>query len=192
MSSSDKWYCILGPCDDCNLLIWAYVSGYDDSGPTCSEATDDDNNNDDDDVADANTYEALLRFQDPPVFGPTQACLPQSPVNFSSELPGAPPDHLDSGGVLAGCETTGFIIEPFSSGNPGAPITGPDTLPGHVDLTQQSQESASDSVWAPFRSQCDWEVARWAKMRAPTSSAVDELFAIPEVSNSDELMVQST
>ncbi|KAI9429943.1 hypothetical protein BJY52DRAFT_1093078, partial [Lactarius psammicola] len=24
----------------------------------------------------------------------------------------------------------------------------------------------------PFRSQCDWEIARWAKMRGPTSSAV--------------------
>ena len=171
------------------MLIWVYVSGYDDNGPTCSEAIDNGDNNDDD-IADADTYEELFRIQDPPVtwpiFGLTpQAGLLQSPPNSSSELPDAPPDHPDHVGVLAagGSETSAaFIIDPFPSGDAGAPISGPDTLPSHVDSTQQSQESASDSVWAPFRSHCDWEVARWAKMRAPTSSAVDELLVIPEVS----------
>ncbi|KAI9448874.1 hypothetical protein BJY52DRAFT_1206479 [Lactarius psammicola] len=43
-----------------------------------------------------------------------------------------------------------------------------------------SQAAFGASVWAPFRSQCDWEVAHWAKMCGPTSSAVTELLAISE------------
>jgi hypothetical protein len=37
------------------------------------------------------------------------------------------------------------------------------------------------SVWAPFWTQCDWEVARWAKSCGITLSAVMNLLAIPEV-----------
>ncbi|KAI9440325.1 hypothetical protein H4582DRAFT_1796975, partial [Lactarius indigo] len=37
--------------------------------------------------------------------------------------------------------------------------------------------------WAPFRTQCDWEIARWAKLRGPSSSAVADLLAIPEVTD---------
>ncbi|KDQ06449.1 hypothetical protein BOTBODRAFT_121523 [Botryobasidium botryosum FD-172 SS1] len=33
--------------------------------------------------------------------------------------------------------------------------------------------------FAPFKSKIDWEVARWAKLRGPGSTAVTELFAIP-------------
>ncbi|KAH9059259.1 hypothetical protein EDB87DRAFT_1577735 [Lactarius vividus] len=43
------------------------------------------------------------------------------------------------------------------------------------------RNTLGDSVWTPFQSQHDWEVARWAKMRGPSSSAVTELLAIPEV-----------
>ncbi|KAH9058056.1 hypothetical protein EDB87DRAFT_1675459 [Lactarius vividus] len=43
------------------------------------------------------------------------------------------------------------------------------------------RNTLGDSVWTPFQSQRDWEVARWAKMRGPSSSAVTELLAIPEV-----------
>ncbi|KAH9962900.1 hypothetical protein BC827DRAFT_1129682 [Russula dissimulans] len=35
-----------------------------------------------------------------------------------------------------------------------------------------------DSVWAPFRSECDWEVASWAKMEGPSSSAVVEALGL--------------
>ncbi|KAH8996568.1 hypothetical protein EDB83DRAFT_2509885 [Lactarius deliciosus] len=36
-------------------------------------------------------------------------------------------------------------------------------------------------VWAPFRSQCDWEFTCWAKMRGVMASAVTALLAIPEL-----------
>ncbi|EIW81904.1 hypothetical protein CONPUDRAFT_54049, partial [Coniophora puteana RWD-64-598 SS2] len=39
------------------------------------------------------------------------------------------------------------------------------------------------NMWAPFLSQMDWEIARWAKMRGPSSTAFSELLAIPGVSD---------
>ncbi|KAH8980428.1 hypothetical protein EDB86DRAFT_3236727 [Lactarius hatsudake] len=54
----------------------------------------------------------------------------------------------------------------------GSPVQG-----SHV--YQSSEETFKSSVWAPFRSQSDWEIARWAKMRGPTSSAVADILAIP-------------
>jgi len=36
--------------------------------------------------------------------------------------------------------------------------------------------------YAPFNSQTDWEVAKWAKLRGPTSTAVTDLLEIPGVS----------
>ncbi|KAH9967808.1 hypothetical protein BC827DRAFT_1122839 [Russula dissimulans] len=35
-----------------------------------------------------------------------------------------------------------------------------------------------DSVWAPFHSECDWEVTSWAKMEGPSSSAVVEALGL--------------
>ncbi|KAH9173192.1 hypothetical protein EDB89DRAFT_2113987 [Lactarius sanguifluus] len=71
-----------------------------------------------------------------------------------------------------------LIVDRFPHGSPGAPIPG--TVQGsHV--YQSSEETFESSVWAPFRSQSDWEIARWAKMRGPTSSAVADILAIPEV-----------
>ncbi|KAI0039298.1 hypothetical protein FA95DRAFT_1504352 [Auriscalpium vulgare] len=37
------------------------------------------------------------------------------------------------------------------------------------------------NLWAPFRSKLEWEIARWAKMRGPTSTAFNELLQIDEV-----------
>ena len=70
------------------------------------------------------------------------------------------------------------IVEVFPFGNPGAPIPGmPPERPSYAPF-QHTQE---DSKWAPFQSEHDWDVARWAKMYGTTSSAVDALFAIPAV-----------
>jgi hypothetical protein len=37
------------------------------------------------------------------------------------------------------------------------------------------------NIWAPFTSKIDWEVARWAKLRGPGSTAVSELLNIEGV-----------
>jgi len=69
------------------------------------------------------------------------------------------------------------VVEPFPSGRPGAPITGRAQGPTAYD----SQAASMSSPWAPFRSQLDWDVARWVNLRGRTSSAVMELLAIPGV-----------
>ena len=70
------------------------------------------------------------------------------------------------------------IIDYFPFGHPGAPV--PEMQHGS-SMYEATCESLGDSLWAPFQSQCDWEFARWAKMRGPMSTAVTELLAIPEV-----------
>ncbi|KAH9014404.1 hypothetical protein EDB84DRAFT_1277679 [Lactarius hengduanensis] len=45
----------------------------------------------------------------------------------------------------------------------------------------RSNYALNTSIWAPFHSQCDWEIALWAKTRGSTSSALTELLQIPEV-----------
>jgi hypothetical protein len=71
-----------------------------------------------------------------------------------------------------------LVVVHFPHGSPGAPIPGERQ---GSSLYQASRESFGASVWAPFRSQCNWEIAHWAKMRGPSSSAMEDLLAIPEV-----------
>lgn len=74
------------------------------------------------------------------------------------------------------------VIETFPSnlGTPGAPIS---THHGHAyEKDRDALDSdARGNPWAPFASQLDWEVARWAKLRGPSSTALTELLKIPEV-----------
>lgn len=69
------------------------------------------------------------------------------------------------------------VVEHFSHGIPGAPING---MRGS-SMYESSQEALGGSVWAPFQSECDWDVAHWAKMNGPSSSALTDLLAIPNV-----------
>jgi hypothetical protein len=88
-----------------------------------------------------------------------------------------PPVHPEHGNSVSDGASQ-LTIDHFPHGSPGAPIAGADQGP-HV--YQSSQDMFGPSSWAPFHSQRDWEIARWAKMRGPTSSALADLLAIPEV-----------
>ena len=46
------------------------------------------------------------------------------------------------------------------------------------------QNKVTPNIYAPFTSELDWKVARWAKTRGPGSTAVSELLSIPSVSHS--------
>jgi hypothetical protein len=71
------------------------------------------------------------------------------------------------------------IVEKFGSrGNAGA------RLDWHSNsIYQQYLEELHEpaNIWAPFTSKIDWEVARWAKLRGPGSTAVSELLNIEGV-----------
>ena len=133
------------------------------------------------DVADANTYEELSRCQDPPPRNSTTQA-PSAPLPPPSSDPDAT-DHPDYGvaavtGLMAGHETPVLIVDSFPSGSAGAPIA--DGLPNCMG-PGSAQDSPRHNIWAPFRSQQDWEIACWAKRHGTTSSAVTELLAIPKV-----------
>ena len=83
----------------------------------------------------------------------------------------SPPDADSLGGAPQ------LFVKRFPLDSPGAPI--PSSHQGSTSY-HSSQDLFAASDWAPFHSQCDWEVARWAKMRGSTSSAMEELLAIPE------------
>ena len=70
------------------------------------------------------------------------------------------------------------FVERFSLGDPGAPHLG---MQQGTSIYESRQAAFGASTWAPFHSQWDWEIARWAKMRGPSSSAMEELLAIPSV-----------
>ncbi|KAH9015641.1 hypothetical protein EDB84DRAFT_1590195 [Lactarius hengduanensis] len=72
--------------------------------------------------------------------------------------------------------SSNVVVERFPHGHPGAPVT---STPEGASIYESTQQVLGESLWAPFQSQCDWEIARWAKMHGPTSSAVTGLLAIP-------------
>ncbi|KAN0103997.1 hypothetical protein V8E52_011427 [Russula decolorans] len=74
-------------------------------------------------------------------------------------------------------DTSSVVVDTFPFGNPGAPIPGVPQGRSSYELFQVTQEG----IWAPFRSQRDWDIARWTKTHSTTSSAVADLLAIPEV-----------
>jgi len=101
------------------------------------------------------------------------------PLEFIEPEPEcAPPTYSTSPEADSLDEASQLFICNFPHGSPGAPIPG--ACQGS-SFYHSNQETFCDSNWAPFYSQCDWEIAHWAKMRAPTSLAMEELLAIPEV-----------
>ena len=41
--------------------------------------------------------------------------------------------------------------------------------------------NAVPNVWVPFASKIDWEIARWAKLRGPSSPALSKLLRVEGV-----------
>ena len=71
------------------------------------------------------------------------------------------------------------VIDQFPFGNPGAPILG--ACQGSID--DAAHNVLGDSIWEPFNSECDWDIACWAKKHNLTSSAMAEFLAMPKVRN---------
>ena len=76
-------------------------------------------------------------------------------------------DGLDS--------TSTVVVDRFPFGSLGTPI--PD-MPRGASVHELWRDK---SMWAPFWSQKDWEIAYWVKMHGSSSSAVDDFLAIPDV-----------
>jgi hypothetical protein len=126
------------------------------------------------DVADAEAFEELTRDVD---LSSAMAVdhLPGDELPGVSEGPGPQTNQTEAGPFETGSTV---IIDHFPSHAAGAPIPG---IPQGPSIYDSRHAELSDSDWAPFRSQRDWEIARWAKSCGVTSTAVSKLLAIPEV-----------
>lgn len=68
-----------------------------------------------------------------------------------------------------------MVIDRFPSGSPGTPIPG---MPHRASAHESAQDRSMESIWAPFRSQKDWEIVHWVKISSLSSSDVNNLMAI--------------
>jgi hypothetical protein len=72
------------------------------------------------------------------------------------------------------------IVEKFPDSRAGAPV--PNTRSKSKNDAYSKEINNADNPWAPFVSQIDWEVAQWAKLRGPGSTAMSDLLKIDGVS----------
>ena len=121
------------------------------------------------DITDADAYEDLTERNSRPISTlPNQRTIDDTAERSDVAIEQAIPFDVPN---LERPHTV--VIDCLPLGNAGAPISS---------MARESIEDMNaESLWAPFTSQCDWEVAHWAKMRGPTSSAVMDLLAIGEV-----------
>ncbi|KAI0629511.1 hypothetical protein C8Q77DRAFT_1235654 [Trametes polyzona] len=133
----------------------------------------------DDDERGASDLEAERGWEPPPRAGPS--------VNAEhAGQPNAHPDPIDPGipegapprrpHAYAHLRAKTFPIR-FPSNLAGAPIDRPRERSAY-ETYQKYIDKANTNPYAPFTSCIDWEVARWAKMRGPGSTAVSELLQI--------------
>jgi hypothetical protein len=125
-------------------------------------------------------------------FGQTTHMLrPPSSVDMPSEQAGdtrgAPQSEAQSSRPLVHSEaqptpspTSDYIVEAFPGDTTGMPLEFTTTCQSMFEHYQQQLNS--DAVYAPFALQTDWEIARWAKIHGPSSSAFNELLQIDGVS----------
>ncbi|KAJ6497170.1 hypothetical protein C8R47DRAFT_972715 [Mycena vitilis] len=74
-----------------------------------------------------------------------------------------------------------FLAKPFVThfgGLAGAPVRTQDSA---YHQYSESIRSSEENPWAPFTSQVDWEIAKWAKLRGSTSTAFTDLLSIDGV-----------
>ena len=128
------------------------------------------------DLTDAEIYKQIMIAYPKDESGEVRPSAP--PISIESHTPLPTPPIQCNGGDFYPHPLLAFTIDRFPLGSAGTLVPG-----AHqgLSLYQTSQEALGPSIWAPFQSQCDWEVARWAKLHGPTSLAFTDLLAIPGV-----------
>lgn len=125
-------------------------------------------------VTDANAFQEVSQG-DVHLITPDQIPVDRPPSDILEDL-AEQPETIEFDSYFL--ETSSVVIDVFPFGNPGAAIPG---MPPGSSFYEPSQATQGDSIWAPFQSKRDWDMARWVKTHSTTSSAVAELLAMPEV-----------
>jgi hypothetical protein len=131
---------------------------------------------DDEDVDDEGAYETSLEPNRPPN-GPA---LTSSNFNDTedSSIVTQPANRL-RGGADVELNNKPYIVK-FSKGKAGAVYTNHDI---DANASYISQLGNPENPFSPFSSKIEWEIARWAKTRGPSSTAFTELMSIEGVSD---------
>ena len=160
------------------------MSGYDSDNVDQDDDSDIADNSDtsnDSDMNDADILE-ILGKSDCSAIAMCEREVPSDELHNHQDMPSnqsesdvlLPPPDIQSEAANTSSSAL-MVIDPFPHGSPGAPIS----QGSHMD--HMDREASNNLIWAPFGSQCEWEIVYWSKMRGPTSSATADLLAIPEV-----------
>ena len=164
--------------------------------------SDDEDNNDAEDLEMANMVAELEKSWEPPREGaPRQEAMddevddddPRGVMevynNENDDEEGTPHQAVDDLDIQPERKVDRFIIgdgygvkpvvrirynDKYSSARAGLPLTHEESR----DHAYGAALGCGDNPWAPFNSKKDWEIARWAKLRGPGSTAFSELLAI--------------
>ncbi|KAI0686991.1 hypothetical protein C8Q76DRAFT_635698 [Earliella scabrosa] len=105
---------------------------------------------------------------------------------LEEHLDGATPESKDTEQQRAAQQRTHEHLQArthvvhFPGVHAGAPINKQPTS-SEYERYEEAVDSDGNNPYAPFRSRMDWEIARWAKMRGPGSTALSELLEIEEL-----------
>ncbi|TFK72412.1 hypothetical protein BDN72DRAFT_928579 [Pluteus cervinus] len=72
-------------------------------------------------------------------------------------------------------DPSAYFVRKYPDDAAGKPIPAPSDEPAGASAGSGPQAT---NPWAPFRNRTEWEIARWAKLRGPTSTAFSELLQI--------------
>jgi hypothetical protein len=145
-----------------------------DAMPNTADMTD---NADVANAIDANVFETITQVR-AGGFLDSDSVVPSREQSLSAESespPESPPNPVEQ--PSSPDARSQVVIEHYRCGKPGAPINGMQSS----SENESSQEAHGGSVWVPFRSECDWNLAHWAKMNGPSATALTGLLAIPNV-----------
>jgi hypothetical protein len=108
-------------------------------------------------------------------------------LEHNEDLPQSSPTFRLRGGYEEGLKSDPFVVKfPGMAGNSHMVNQNADTVAAAE--THQDNDPATNP-FAPFLSKLDWEVARWAKLRGPGSTAFSELMGIESVSGAPLIAV---
>jgi hypothetical protein len=102
----------------------------------------------------------------------TEATVVTYPGQMSSHESATNTPHIVNFGGRAGKPIEGFQAK-----------SADDTYFDWMCAFDPEGSSSSNNIYAPFKSKIDWEIAKWAKLRGPGSTAFSDLLAINGVSN---------
>ena len=98
---------------------------------------------------------------------------------FCSNFPSLPEVVADQDPQPGGSEKKPFTVK--FGGRAGEAVGRNLQHLAYTGYSHDLQVEDSPSEWAPFSTRIDWEVARWAKLRGPSSTALSELLKIDGV-----------